>query len=81
MVITLGAITPILAAGGLLNSPDAQAIDKKIDDGLADNGKVYSTNGHDSPATCTTGGYNDASSNYIISNNDKTCIMAFWIGQ
>jgi len=66
-------------AGGVITAREAKTLDKKMDDGEADNGNIYSTNSWGSGG-CTTQGYsNPAPSTYTLDSNTNTCRMYFWL--
>lgn len=58
-----------------LNSKEAQALDLKMDDGIADSGKfvTYGIN-----VGCTTAAYNAIEADYNLSNSTRNCIMHWY---
>jgi len=82
-IIVLGS--PLTGGGiwgaSMLNTPDVFSIDQKVDDGVADSGKVTTNNGYTAFATqdtgCVTGAAGATVSSYILTNEDKNCLMAF----
>ena len=69
---------------GLISGRDAQAIDRKVDDGVADSGRIMTFNGFDAPALgsgCVTNVFNsDTGSDYILTNTDSDCVIIFAMG-
>ncbi|MFN7039018.1 MAG: type II secretion system protein [Alphaproteobacteria bacterium] len=65
------------ANGPILNAIDAFYIDKKIDDGIAYKGNVFSirSSSNLSNNTCVTNVYYSTPSNYILSDKSVTCRM------
>ncbi|MDA0967671.1 MAG: prepilin-type N-terminal cleavage/methylation domain-containing protein [Proteobacteria bacterium] len=62
---------------GFINAPTAQSLDSKIDDGIANTGKVR---GLDSPNTGSptgTGNCVDGSDQYILSSIEKDCYIQY----
>jgi prepilin-type N-terminal cleavage/methylation domain-containing protein len=63
--------------GGALTPADAQNIDKKIDNGIADNGKIY---GLDRPySTGCLKNLTATSGEYDLSQTDKNCRLVYWL--
>ena len=62
---------------GILNTPEAMTIDKKIDDGKPDSGKMLAFNGSSSSSnTCTTGHTHWGSVDWIPTNLEKHCTLS-----
>ncbi|MEM7617537.1 MAG: hypothetical protein AAF195_04065 [Pseudomonadota bacterium] len=55
---------------GVMTPEELYNLDKKLDDGIANSGKILAIN--DGASNCITGG-----GEYNISNDDKTCIIRF----
>lgn len=72
-VIHFGSEESDILTGGVVTTPEAVAIDQKMDDGNADNGKIVSVN---AGAGGCVDGLNDQ---YIKSNVQKTCHMIYWL--
>ena len=69
--------------GIILTARQAIALDKKIDDGLADQGNVYGSNGG-IPSSglsndCTTNDIDQTSSTYLPDEITVACRMFFWL--
>jgi prepilin-type N-terminal cleavage/methylation domain-containing protein len=63
--------------GGALTPADAKTIDKKIDDGEADKGKVFTIN-----ATSTTGclkNLTGTSGEYNLAQTEENCRLVYWL--
>ncbi len=60
--------------GGALNTPEAQAIDEKSDDGKSSTGSI---NGYSASTGCVDALPTAASSNYILSNKVVDCVLFF----
>jgi len=78
--IELGSWTSLdapITSGALLAAKEAKLIDKKMDDGVADKGKVFGIDS-DNVAGCSAI-YSAASGTYQLSNADITCRMHFWL--
>ncbi|MDX2074529.1 MAG: prepilin-type N-terminal cleavage/methylation domain-containing protein [Alphaproteobacteria bacterium] len=65
-----------LAHDPILNPADAHSIDGKLDDGLADKGRVLAFNPEGVPG-CVTNDYTAGSGDYILTNNSVLCKMFF----
>ena len=68
---------------GVILAADAYSLDVKMDDGLADKGKVFSTTPNlvaGAGTECTTGSWNpiSASAEYNLDVTDRYCRMLFW---
>lgn len=84
---TVGAISPLGTATAVSNTvaalggPDALSIDTKLDDGIANSGRVRGVNpAVDNDTTGTCYAYSaSAASNYIITGTTITCALSFQI--
>ncbi len=59
----------------IVSVPDAEKIDRKMDDGAPFTGKVLTRKGQDTAVACITG--SGASATYVLSVADVACRMAF----
>ncbi len=81
-LIHVGGINSKYPEGYFINTADAENIDRKMDDGLADGGNVYTRNawvGNTEQTTCVTGAFDDPTSSYIMTNTEESCVMIFWL--
>lgn len=71
--------------GGIITAQQAYIIDSKLDDGLADSGKLFTLKGRDASATpaagCVTNSWTSANSSYILSDSSNSCRLYFWIDE
>ncbi len=65
-----------LAHNAILSPTDAFSIDAKMDDGLADKGRVFGINPSGVPG-CVTNYYSASSGDYILTNSDILCKLFF----
>lgn len=78
--ITFATETSPTLQGAVLDTPSAVVIDKKMDDGLADQGDVLTADGTNVAAnSCVDGNIDDATSNYILANEEVRCRMFFYL--
>ena len=70
--------------GPALNTPDAVAIDAKIDDGKVSSGEVFVLNASSPSMTplsgCVTAHHSSPSAEPILSNTKERCRVLFWVG-
>mgnify|MGYP002850170181 CR=1 FL=1 len=57
---------------GVIHAQDAWSIDKKIDDGIADSGKLFSK--EETSETCL-----DVSDQYSLTATTDSCVLIYWI--
>ena len=70
----------VVARHAVLTPPEAQSIDSKIDDGLADNGKVFGVDGIPiGNYDCTDGLLGNSTASYVLSSTEIGCRMIFWL--
>lgn len=71
----------IIATGAILNSQESWSIDNKIDDGLADDGRVATADGNGTlpSRTCTTGIWTENTSDYNLDEERVSCTIFFYI--
>lgn len=78
--IQLQGINSPTAFSGAIDSKDAFYIDRKIDDGIASEGRVFVANENPSDNdTCVDGDITSASVDYILTEEDSTCIVYYWL--
>lgn len=73
-------------SGGAIDPENARLIDKKIDDGLADSGKVFAINDDSTSSTsieaCVDGNTSDSSSQYLPLHSEyKKCQLIIWLNK
>jgi len=70
-------LDPPITSGAILSAKEGKLIDKKMDDGLADSGKVFGIDADN--ATGCSDAYSAASGTYQLSNAEITCRLHFWL--
>ena len=82
-VINFGTPGAGLTWGGALNSIEAQTIDQKVDDGIADSGMVSAANAYVDGTGwitgCLTAASTASSASYVLTNTDLLCRMVFFL--
>ncbi len=70
-----GGVGSGMVNGGVFTSPEAKNMDKKLDDGFPDSGKIMGMDAAGASSGCLEG------SAYLVSNTEKECYMVFWLGE
>ena len=69
------------ALGGAIAPANAYLIDKKIDDGLASDGDIFTARGAaaDGSSVCVSASVTAASATYSLQDETDSCRMMYWI--
>ncbi len=83
-VIEFGSVTGSSSGhldGQVLNAGDAYLIDKKMDDGKASEGGIYTARGnaYDSSSNCVSANAAAASATYTLTDTIISCRMLYWL--
>ncbi len=70
-----GGIVSGTVSGGVFTPAEAKNMDKKLDDGFADSGKIMGMDAAGAAMGCGQADF------YFVSNAEKECYMIFWIGE
>ncbi len=69
---------------GAVKPADAYLIDKKIDDGVASTGNIYAARSsalHATAGRCVSSDYDNASGDYVLTDNTLSCRMFEWLSK